>query len=394
MMKNKMRGIIIFVGLIAIFFSSLLLVYTIPNSAVEKNIEKSSVVFEAEGNYPVLNFGDKSASQLDNFTDSLMIKGASKGNKGVVYESMDNSDYPRYWHGYLIFLRPLLVFFSYGSIRQLYGLVLAVLIGLNCLLLAKKLNIFFAFSFLVTLFMARFYTFFVSMQFSNVFIILMLCNIFLLTRKEKYFSNYGNILITCLSIGMITNFFDLLTVPLITLAEPLILYLCLKNKYIAHTDFFTNALEIVTNSIVWMVGYTVTWFSKWILASFILKRNIIKESLHRILFRTEGSADYPIDRAFMLKGNTSNFFSNFNIVILLLLVLAAIIYFIKTKHMPFSKKMWPILLLIAYPYIWYMIVVNHSQIHSFFTYRLQIISVFSLLPFISMQFVTVKKIRR
>ena len=42
-----------------------------------------------------------------------------------------------------------------------------------------------------------------------------------------------------------------------------------------------------------------------------------------------------------------------------------------------------ILLLIGYPYIWYTVLAGHSQVHYWFTYRLQIIAVFSLLSFLS-----------
>ena len=85
---------------------------------------------------------------------------------------MSINNYSRYWHGYQIFLRPLLIFINYGSIRQLYGIVIMLLLGLNIVLMVKKRDSFFALSFFLSFYFVRFYSFFLSMQFSNVF---MLC---------------------------------------------------------------------------------------------------------------------------------------------------------------------------------------------------------------------------
>ena len=42
------------------------------------------------------------------------------------------------------------------------------------------------------------------------------------------------------------------------------------------------------------------------------------------------------------------------------------------------KELWPLLLVAASPYAWYTVLLNHSCIHSFFTYRLQMITVVAL----------------
>ena len=43
----------------------------------------------------------------------------------------------------------------------------------------------------------------------------------------------------------------------------------------------------------------------------------------------------------------------------------------------------PVLLVAAYPFIWYLVLSNHSQIHSYFTYRTLETSVFAVLAFMA-----------
>ena len=110
--------------------------------------------------------GTPAGKQLDNFTDSLMLLTASHPNgenpwkdairvpqfrsndmeptqllidmfSGQETEKQEVS-YGRYWHGYLIFLKPLLAVFSYSQIRDILSMVQIGLFMVIVLLLAKK----------------------------------------------------------------------------------------------------------------------------------------------------------------------------------------------------------------------------------------------------------------
>ena len=41
----------------------------------------------------------------------------------------------------------------------------------------------------------------------------------------------------------------------------------------------------------------------------------------------------------------------------------------------------PMLMVAAYPYLWYLVLANHSQIHFWYTYRAQLVTMFGLLMF-------------
>ena len=49
-------------------------------------------------------------------------------------------EYFRYWHGYMIFLRPLLVFFNYSEIRVILVLVITLLAILLVFFTYKKVD--------------------------------------------------------------------------------------------------------------------------------------------------------------------------------------------------------------------------------------------------------------
>ncbi|MEC6747666.1 hypothetical protein VXN63_03870 [Marinilactibacillus sp. XAAS-LB27] len=377
------KTIIQYFSMVFAFVVLLTVAYAIPNSALESKAEHSVYTITEEKPYRLINPEDY-GSRLDNSTDRLMINTALKGNSNALYEAMDNSNYARYWHGYQVFLRPLLVFISYSSIRQLYGFVLVILIGLVFYLLTKKLDVFIGLSFLMSLMFVRFYTFFLSMQFSNIFIVLFIGLIYLLTRETKYFIKEYFVGFFFL-IGAVTNFIDLLTAPLITLGAPMIIiyYLKAKDEKLSLIELLK---QLVGNSFFWGLGYGITWLLKWTIASVVLQKNIISDAITQILFRTEGDESWPISRPYMLRINFELMFNKLNLLVIGLIVVALVCFlFMKRKTIKRGINLYllGILSIGMMPYVWYLTLANHSQIHFWFTYRLQFVTVFALLSVFS-----------
>ncbi|MFL2109896.1 hypothetical protein [Marinilactibacillus psychrotolerans] len=379
-----MKKIVINYTLLIVSFVMLLaLAYSIPNSFIQSKANHSISAITEEGDYRLLNPEDY-GSRLDNSTDRLMINTALKGSANPLYEAMDNSNYARYWHGTQIILRPLLMFISYTAIRQIYGFLLVLLIGLTFYFILKKLDVFVALSFLVSLMFVRFYTFFLSMQFSNIFVILFLALIYLMSREDQYFKKryYIDFFII---VGAISNFVDLLTTPLITLGVPLILIYYWKSKN--EEPFLLDTVkQTLGNSILWGLGYGVTWGLKWIIASLVLKRNIVLDAITQILFRTEGDKNWPVSRIRMLELNFNLMFNKLNILFLAMVLLAFIGFIvINRRNIKFKFNYFTAGILVTglFPYAWYIILANHSQIHFWFTYRLQYVSIFAVLAILS-----------
>lgn len=62
-------------------------------------------------------------AELDNEHTQLALKKYLDQDRGLTLTS-----YERYWHGYLVVLKPLLLVFNYGQIRILNGIVMAILV--------------------------------------------------------------------------------------------------------------------------------------------------------------------------------------------------------------------------------------------------------------------------
>ena len=117
------------------------------------------------------------ASKLDNFTDRLMISKAIKNDdKGALYNSLDVNDYARYWHGYLVLIRPLLIKLDYLQIRYVNVLIFFVLLGITFTMIKKKLGGLMASAFMVSIMMGYAFLVPLSLQFSSVFYIMMISN--------------------------------------------------------------------------------------------------------------------------------------------------------------------------------------------------------------------------
>lgn len=110
-----------------------------------------------------------------------------------------------------------------------------------------------------------------SIQFSSVFYIMFLSLIFIFNISEnKSFSK--TLIYIFFIIGCFTSFFDLLTSPLLTLGIPLtfvILLLHKKNSNLIRNDY----IILMENSIIWGIGYGITWSTKWFIATYILKKD-------------------------------------------------------------------------------------------------------------------------
>lgn len=383
-MKKVGRIFGVFCILIVIYITTMCISYIIPNGYIQANVETSISRLDAEGDYYNPLF-ETDASKLDNFTDRLMInKSIKHDDRGILYNSLDVNDYARYWHGYLTVIRPLLVKLDYLQIRYLNLLVFFVLLGITVNMIKKKLGGLISSAFIVSIMMGYAFIVPMSLQFSSVFYIMMISIIIILMLHNRKVL-YDKLIYIFFIIGSVTNFFDLLTAPLLTLGVPLIIVLLLKLKDEKNDGFIKNVFLAIVNSIVWAIGYGITWFSKWIIASIVLKRNVIVDAINNILFRTNGSEEYPVDLLGMYKANINLMYNDMmKKVLLIVLVIWIVLFIFYRKRNESVLKAIAILSVAVIPYIWYFVLSNHSQIHCFFTYRIQIMTTFSIFTFMIM----------
>ncbi|EFC3930503.1 hypothetical protein I3A27_14655 [Escherichia coli] len=365
------RIIKVFICLIAFYTLSLMMVYSIPDFSSAKNVKNAQLTYDVEGAYPVLNKAYSSQTKLDNFTDLKVMMIRAHQGKGVIDASMDMTGYARYWHGYQIILKPLISFFSYEKIRFIYSTILLLLVATCSALMWKRVSSALSLSFIVSLCFIHYEIIGMSIQFSNVFIITFLSMIYILLCNDKYDLKGRNNILLFFIIGSIVNYIDLLTVPLVSLGMPLVLIIMLSNGGLRD-----DIVLIIKSSISWVLGYGLTWISKWAIATFLLGKNVFYDAIDKIFFRTMGDQLHPIKR---LDTIALNFEAVFPHVLIPLSITLFILITLIIKRELFNGKLIPLLILAVMPYAWYIALANHSQIHYWFTFRAQIITVFVIL---------------
>ncbi len=289
----------------------------------------------------------------------------------------ESFEYARYWHGYLTILRPLLAIANYQTIRIINLIVTCILVITLLYLVYKKINLESAIIIFLGFISVSIFAITQSMNEIGVFLIGILSSIYLLLKKEIN----KNISINFFVIGSITNFFDLLTAPLITLGLPLVIYfLKIQENRKSLKEDIKDFFKIC---IAWSFGYGLTWLLKWIITSVIYKRPIISQAIEQAKYRSK-SISTKLNYIYNIKRNLA-FLSE---KVIITMVLIAILYIIvkliimREKKINWKENLYksiPFILITILPFVWYFALKQHSIIHSFFTYRILSITIIGFL---------------
>ncbi len=377
-----------YVVLIAVFFLSMALVYCIPVSWIQGNVEKSLAVMKTEGERPMYAFYRHSAI-VDNHTDMLMYESliANRDYYNPIQASVSINQYPRYWHGYQVALRPLTVIFQVQELRYLGMLLFYLLFFWSAWLIAEKTRPVCAMFYVLTIASGYLVAVTTCFQYLTTFYVLFGAVIFLL-------SGYGtdrplNLMLYFFVVGMVENFFDFLTYPIITLGIPLILLLWMRVRD-ERMDLPGNFIFMFKASVSWGLGYALTWVAKWGITVVVLGVRYFWRTMSVIQYRLQGSEEEPLDRIGTIQRNLKAWMNvqdagiiSWSRVVLVILVMALLLtVWKKLKDWQTISAYLPILFTASYPYIWYLVMSNHSQIHYWYTYRAQLVAMFGGLIFI------------
>lgn len=391
---------------------SLTLVYLLPTERMEQNVRSSMEVFYTESVYPQQVPGYK-ATQLDNETDAIMLLGAiydgggysaikqamraarvdisdipSKCNVLIKYawenQTPDSvSEYTRYWHGYILWLKPLLLLFDYADIRMLNMMVQTLLLFWLIRELTEKkqqkLVVPLAFAVMVINPVAAA----MSMQFSSIYDIVLLSMILILRYHEKW-ETEGKYPYFFLILGMTTVFFDFLTYPMAALGIPLILVLIMKKQGLKQGIY-----DAVGYSLCFAAGYAGMWAGKWIMASLILGENVLAEAMgqagvHSGAAVVDGQELSHLD---VIWRNVRVLIKWPNVLAMAGMFFVYIFRIFKNKAAAFRKEtVIPIGLVCLIPFGWIWITSSHAAWCYWYTYRgisVAVFGVFSILSIIS-----------
>lgn len=110
-------GSLVYVGLLTASLS-------IAPESLRRNTEQGLRIIESEGRYPSYYFEEDTSqlrenTRIDNYTDDLILRRAGMLSKEPLRDAMYMLDYERYWHGYVVLLRPLLSVMDYYTLCRL-----------------------------------------------------------------------------------------------------------------------------------------------------------------------------------------------------------------------------------------------------------------------------------
>lgn len=219
-----------------------------------------------------------------------------------------------------------------------------------------------------------------------IFLVAFISNIVLLVNKEKI----KNIGIFFFIVGSISSFIDLLTAPIITLGLTTITYFLLSQKEedISVKKCITEMFKIV---IAWALGYGITWISKWVIMELFFNRDIISQSIEQAMYRTnqvERNGVKLFTPAQVIIRNIKYLSNTIILMLLTIEIIYIIVMLIKNYKVEISfksniKECIPYIIVFCFPIAWYIVLKQHSYIHSFFAYRNLIISIICLLIIVS-----------
>ena len=383
-MKVLKRSLIclgIFSGLIVAYLICMTILYSFGDNAVIENVTTAKTVLEAEGSYPD-HYLYQIPGRLDNFTDKLMVDKALKGYEGDTFkQALSNTGYPRYWHGYLTWLKPLLKFFTYPEIRNILGYFQIIVLCAAFFFITKAQGFRVSIPYVIAWLSAYGVVSTLSLQYFSAFFVAGVASLFIavMYRYKQELSDYFYLLFF-MCVGSIINFLDLLTFPVITLCMPLVIVVMrdIQNEKGVLKSIKTIAISCVS----WGISYGLTWFLKWWIASIALKSPVIKNALDQVIFRSSGDATHPIDRIQVLKSNLScmELLEYLLTTPWIWIVAIALAFLFKNKKRLLLAL--PLLIISAIPFAWYEVLCSHSAIHVFFTYKSQMGALFAVLVFL------------
>ena len=441
-LKIILKYVVSFIVLLVIFFGSLTITSLIPSSNLKKNVIKTSEIYKEEGEKKIAKvFGKEETIFI--FTDALMVNtaysidskhpiesfllarknyipgqtqtvhedsqynlGASANYKdknenvfqaaelyGLMHgeEITDSYEYARYWHGYLVFLRPLLAIMSIKGIRALNFIIICACVTSLFFLLRKKCGFRAAILFLLPLVMINIFV--LSLGISDVYdmIIAMVASIILLELIDVR-EDAG---VMFFIFGCLTSFLDLFTIPLVTLCLPLTVFFLVKHRKFGIYEekdlkqkFITEFGSFVVLCYSWALGYILTWAAKWFITEALCNRKIISSALEQVKYRASSE---KITYGLVLSRNFK--FLGIGPIFLLILTIAGDIGLLlykkkdpKVLREEIKKNLRerliniiPFAFITIMPFVWLFVIKQHSAIHAFFVNRILVIFLLGIL---------------
>lgn len=385
-------------------------VYALPTGRMHTNVDRSIPLLENEGGSFFWAPPDDLSTRLDGFTDAIMMQTAiyNRDRHHLLQEAMLNrrvefyetgdpitsliryvygehkgpiSSYSRYWNGYLLYLKPLLLFFSLPQIRAMDACFQFCLAAAVLLLAYRKRGTKLAVPMALMILSLNPISTAMSLQYTSMYV-LTLGGALAMLSLETWKKENGYLLFLFLGIG--TAFFDFLTYPAAAVGVCLALQALLDSRTGKEALF-----HAVGSGAAWAFGYGGMWGSKWVLAQLLTGENVLSDALAQVRFRSGSQASNAIGSAKVsflgVVGKNLSVYLTAGYMLLAIGLLAALLWLLLGKHYRFSPdkgRLAVLALCFAVPFVWYLLLRNHSSQHYWMTHRNLSAAVFALAGFV------------
>ena len=389
-------GAFILSVLLAVIF--LLLGACLPQDPIDANVLDSAAVMRQQGDYPVM--ADHAfASMLDYTTDALILAeskattihqwdtiltnpvyaayGTDTTTVEQLYQYALDPDpqpsrfYVQYWMGFRPVVRLLLTFLDYYQILRYTAVAFFVLLAAAACSIARRAGTRAAFMFMLSIIFVRPHVISVSLQFSCCFLISFLAMLAVpwIHRAKKWDTLFF------LELGILTQYFDFYTTPVLTFALPMTYLYLLRSR----ERESISVKQLGANGLCWFAGYVLMWLAKLVLTTLLTDVNALQQGFSsfsgRIGIEKVSGMEELYDPLTALRTVAASLYSDREGKLVLLTVaavacLALLYHFLRNRHTLgglFSN--WQLLLIAALPVFWFLIASQPTANHHWFQYR-------------------------
>ena len=355
-----------------IYLLLMTIVYAMPTGRVTAHADEAIVILDSEGERVWMPY-HRGTAILDNFSDKILVDTClsyEKSTERPMWNALYSRGYYRYWHGYVVIMKPLLALFNYNQIRVIVSALHILMALLIFAIFVKKYNWKVAMAFGITWFEMSSVVITTSPYFNVCFYLIFLgmLSVLFFYKKEE---DTTKMLFIFLLLGSFVGFFDLLTIPLAVVSMPLVI-IVYNDSFAGDNKPLKELVKIIKLVSIFMISYGFTWASKWFISDWLIKTEAISSSFYQVLFRLNGQVDgNEVNRFTAVKDNLYGIPILYQMVTSPVSWILIVLCIIICRNWKELYKMLPALVIVIMPYIWYFALANHSFIHSWFTCRAQ-----------------------
>ena len=417
-MKRRIRNILIILPAAVLLGTLLLtLIFCLPVESARAHVKESLYNMVEVKDDPA---GDPDRKALldikENFTDVLMVQNALEKVEGksalehamyiyhydladethttwrteeslVVFlkegeEGLHLREYSKYWHGYLVFLKPLLMCMSWETLEVFWIVLQALLLAAVIAVAVWKKQTLLGVGVAVSLLFMKPMRIWISVDLSICWTIVLAAVLFLLLKydwiqKKNYKEE------TFLIIGILTSYMDFLTYPVVTLGIPLCVYLVLNREEMM--SLWARVKQSFWICACWAVGYVGMWGCKWVVAEITCQTGTLRNAAWSVITRSQpldgyGSVLSGVSRTYHLLLNQydSVWYTVGFWTIVLAAAIAVVICLVRARNPYWGMSVAALCVVALFPHAWLTVIQNHTAIHCWFTFRIMAVSVMAL----------------